>query len=96
MPKQKRYWFKRKRYGWGWVPVTWQGMAVIGVYLALILIGAASLLDEAEESYSAEVGVFMIAVFILTVQLILVAYKRGPAPKWRWGKSAGDNPDEDF
>jgi hypothetical protein len=20
------YWFKRKVWGWGWTPVTWQGM----------------------------------------------------------------------
>ena len=25
----KRYWFKSKLYGWGWVPVKWQGWLVV-------------------------------------------------------------------
>ena len=31
------YWFKRKLYGWGWTPATWQGWFAIGVYVLLIL-----------------------------------------------------------
>lgn len=27
-------WFRAKRYGWGWRPVTWQGWAVVAVWVA--------------------------------------------------------------
>jgi hypothetical protein len=39
------YWFKRKLYGWGWVPVKWQGWSVIAVWLLLVLAFAFTL-DE--------------------------------------------------
>jgi len=35
-----KYWFPAKRHGWGWgFPVTWQGWAVLVVYLVLIIGG---------------------------------------------------------
>jgi len=32
-------WFKRKLYGWGWVPVRWQGWLVIIVGIAILIAG---------------------------------------------------------
>ncbi len=33
------YWFKRAPFGWGWVPVTWQGLLVTLSSVALIAGG---------------------------------------------------------
>ena len=33
------YWFKRKLYGWGWVPVKWQGWLVIAISIAIFAFG---------------------------------------------------------
>ena len=32
------YWFKRKLYGWGWTPATWQGWLSTFVFIGLVLI----------------------------------------------------------
>ena len=31
------YWFKAKLYGWGWVPVKWQGW--LGVVIGIAILG---------------------------------------------------------
>lgn len=33
------FWFKRKLYGWGWIPVKWQGWLVIVIGLAIAFAG---------------------------------------------------------
>lgn len=43
---QKKLWFKRKTYGWGWTPVAWQGWLVIVLYVLFIVSGVADLDHE--------------------------------------------------
>jgi hypothetical protein len=31
----EQYWFKRKAYGWGCVPATWQGWLTLGVFFII-------------------------------------------------------------
>jgi hypothetical protein len=74
------YWFKRKRYGWGWTPSTWQGWLVCAVHL-LIVVGAAVLLNPAVVG-----GLpFFAIVGLSTAGLIGVCYWKGEPPKWTWG-----------
>lgn len=90
----KNYWFKRRRYGYGWTPVTWQGWAVIGCFVAVVL-GGAFVGSQNEESDLA-LWLYLNFVFAAALLLIGVSLQKGPMPHWRWGKSDGDNPDEDF
>lgn len=90
----KGYWFKRRRYGYGWIPVRWQGwVSVVGGIL--IIIGAA--FTFASAPYSNE-GLWLYLTVVLTtvVLLLIVGATKGPKPKWRWGKKPGDNSKEDF
>lgn len=41
---EKKFWFKRKRYGYGWAPSTWQGWLVIAVYVVGIFVATLDLL----------------------------------------------------
>ncbi len=95
--KTVKYWSKRKRYGYGWTPTTWQGWTVLGVWLAFafILTLYYSKLNGAsnDEEYSL---IYLILFFLSTVPMILIFYKTGPKPKWRWGKSKDDDPDLDW
>ncbi len=80
----KGYWFKRKLYGFGWTPVTWQGWVVTGGYVALVLLFALTL-DES--SSPREVAfTYILPVIILTTLLISIAYKKGERPRWQWGR----------
>ena len=44
MPSQ--LWFRARRYGWGWAPATWQGWAVLAVYVIAVLAWAAYLISH--------------------------------------------------
>ena len=90
--KEKKYWSKRKRYGWGWTPVTWQGWTLIGIWLVFVL-GATLIIDESSPS---TVWVFLSLVFLSLIPLIIISHKTGPKPKWRWGKKQDDDPDLDW
>lgn len=89
-------WFKRRRFGYGWTPSTWEGWAVLGVYLLIVLIPAFILKDAHSNSANKEAFFYLGYVLIATGCLLLITYKKGPKPKWRLGKKSTDNPDEDF
>ena len=96
MANKQSYWFKRRRYGWGWIPVTWQGWLVLGVYLAIAVIAAGAFLSAPEETDRKEEAIYFLILTLLTISLIRISYSKGPRPRWRWGKSPQDNPEEDF
>lgn len=78
------YWFKRKVYGWGWVPVTWQGWAVTLVVVMLIVANAIRL--ERYNVAESEFAIYLVAhTTILVVLLIAICYAKGEKPKWQWG-----------
>ena len=81
------YWFKRKLYGWGWTPARWQGWLVIFVYVTLILtLVFTREKDISGNPYSgSNFLVFALPIILLTIILILVAYKKGEKPRWQWG-----------
>ena len=85
-----KYWFKRRRYGYGWIPVRWQGWAVLTVYL-IVIISSANELEKGEDTL-----LYVIMLALSTISLLVIARDRGPRPKWRWGKSPDDNPNEDW
>jgi len=87
----RRLWFKRRRYGWGWVPATWEGWAVLAVYVAVVL--AAGQLVERADWWG--VGAWVTQV-VATVALVVIGFKKGPKPRWRWGKKPDDHPQEDW
>lgn len=93
---EHNYWFKRRRYGHGWTPVTWQGWAITIVFLAVILGSTALLMSTPQHQISTNLWVYFAIIVVDIAGLIYVARLKGPTPKSRWGKSDSDNPDEDF
>jgi hypothetical protein len=83
------YWFKAKLYGWGWTPAKWQGWLVIFVYVALLL--ALVLSRENDIAGNPDSGsnllTFALPIVVLTALLILICYKKGEKPHWRWGRT---------
>jgi hypothetical protein len=81
------YWFKSKLYGWGGTPARWQGWCVIFVYIALIV--AFVLSKEKDIPGNPDSGsnflTFAQPIIVLTILLIIVAYKKGEKPRWQWG-----------
>ncbi len=78
------YWFKARLYGWGWMPVRWQGWAVLGVYIAFVITLALTI-AEPEPPPREVVFTFLLPVAILTATLIRICYRKGEKPRWMWG-----------
>lgn len=75
-------WFKRKTYGFGWVPVTWQGWVVILVYVVFLFL----ILNMIDTSTDTLTWKKLVSVALLSVGLIVICYKKGEKPRWQWGK----------
>lgn len=79
----KKLWFRRKWYGWGWFPVTWEGWTVIAVYLAAVYGLVFYFSPRISED---DVLLYIVApTLVLTVLLLWICYKTGESPKWQWG-----------
>lgn len=81
---EKKIWFKAKQYGWGWYPASWEGWAVLGLYVAWVLKRAFTFSPE----YVGFEGIldFLVDIVIPTIFLLIICYARGETPRWRWGK----------
>lgn len=82
----KKLWFKRKTYGWGWYPVTWQGWIVVAGYIVIMFI--IFNFFPINEKFLNKINFLPLSLwFVLTIMLIWISYKRGESPRWQWGKT---------
>ena len=84
----KHLWFRRKTYGYGWFPLTWQGWAIIAGYILGILL----LAFRVQPSWTGEqlVWQLFVPVGILFISLITICIKTGEKPRWQWGNRDRD------
>lgn len=88
-PPSGPLWFRAKRYGWGWTPVTWQGWAVVAVYLLWTLF----ILEDSghrSRTFFGGFAKFFPRGLLLTGLLIAVCYWKGEKPRWSWGRRPDD------
>ena len=79
-PEQQPYWFRAKRYGWGWgLPCAWQGWVVMITWVALVIILTPILALHSMPS-------FFVFIFGMAGVLIAICWAKGEPPRWRWGK----------
>lgn len=87
--QNKKLWFRRKLYGWGWTPATWQGWGILLLYVvAMVLIFIN--IDKDSHSASDTLLNYFLPVLLLTALLIFICYKTGEKPRWQWGKRVED------
>lgn len=80
MEPAPRYWFRAKRYGYGWgLPLTWQGWAVLAAFMALLMLGSALILPSGSST------TYLIYVAVLSAVLIGICRAKGEPTRWRWG-----------
>lgn len=96
-----KLWFKARTYGWGWTPCSIAGWLVT-IAIAVLLVGGdvaipALAADPAEirwafgflprlPAHSAIVVVLLAWNALIVGAAILVCWKTGERPRWRWGK----------
>jgi hypothetical protein len=90
--ENKKLWFKRKLYGWGWTPSAWQGWLVTLVYFILILIFVLNIEESIPENPDSGSNFLVLGlpIILLSLLFIYIAYKKGEKPRWQWGKDLGD------
>lgn len=83
----KKHWFMPKLYGYGFVPVSWQGWLATLVFLALIILSA-----YVNNFFNCQVGIqdgfgFLLNVIVLTCLFtIIFKDKVKGGLRWQWGK----------
>lgn len=82
-------WFKAKNYGYGWTPQTFEGWLTTFIYVvlvALITVIFVMRLGDPLFDQLVSVGIYLFLLGVFTASLIIIAYKTGEKPSWRWGK----------
>jgi hypothetical protein len=78
MSATPRYWFRAKRYGWGWgLPVAWQGWLILAAFFALLLAGTVAILPFYGR------GAFVIYSLALVAALLVVLRLKGEPQRGR-------------
>jgi len=75
--KPSKLWFKRKTYGWGWTPSTWQGWVVLLIWAIFFGFSVNKMDHEWLKNF--------IVIFISTAILLFICWKKGEKPRWQWG-----------
>lgn len=84
----KEIWFRRRKFGWGWEPATWQGWLIFGTWFVLVCM---FLLTIDENATPRDVAfTFLLPTALLTAGLIRFCYAYGEKPRWQWGEDLGD------
>lgn len=85
MNETKKWWFSAKDYGWGWQPSSWQGWVILLVFIGFNLAVFFGI-DRLSHSVSDTLMVFLPISLVSDVVLILICYRTGEKPEWRWGR----------
>lgn len=78
------YWFKRKLYGWGWVPVKWQGWLVVIIGIAFLMAGL--YIGETDDAP----GAALLGLILMLALIFLFGFWKGEKPRWQWGSPKKD------
>ena len=79
-----KVWFKRKEYGWGWQPASWEGWAVILGHIVLALLISFRMISKGDEINV--VFDLYVPIGILTLILIGISWTHGEKPRFQWGE----------
>ena len=72
-------WFKERWYGWGWVPVKWQGWLVVVIGIAFCVSGI--YIGETDDAPGAGLMGFLLMVALI----FFFGFWKGEKPHWNWG-----------
>lgn len=84
MKRSSKLWFRRKTYGWGWTPISWEGwfataMIIIIPFAIRFSLKGLGIPRDAQYFYA------WASAPILVMILTLLCFRFGEKPKWQWG-----------
>jgi hypothetical protein len=82
--KRNKYWFVPKLYGWGFVPISWEGwLATLGLIILVYISSKSNGLET--QSPDSMRFLFDLAILIIVFSLFAKTKTKGRL-RWRWGK----------
>lgn len=82
----ERYWFKAKRYGFGWYPASWEGWIVMLVWLiAFVRLVLLFMRHMRTTGDIRNLYWYLPLAILITGALMYIAWLKGEPPRWRWG-----------
>ncbi|MEP7166392.1 MAG: hypothetical protein ABI758_00255 [Candidatus Woesebacteria bacterium] len=81
----KKLWFKRKTYGYGWTPASWQGWLVVAVFV-LCTVWNFMRIDALSHSGSDTLLNFVPQTVVSAFVLVAICLFTGETPRWQWGE----------
>ena len=86
-----KYWFRRRTYGLGATPASWEGWAVTVGYVGL-LMGIVYVLTRGHEPLAGiRLGTFIGAMILLTAAFAWITIvKTEGGLRWSWGRDPDD------
>ncbi len=85
-PRKK--WFKRKLYGYGWYPISWQGWLCLFVFLGFNYWNF--MRANLQHSWS-DFLLHFVPFFTLSLALLIfICIAKGRKPRWQWGTELPD------
>ena len=73
----KKLWFKRKTYGYGWMPVSLEGWLTTLIAVAIVIFVAVKF--ETNVLYTS------LTIILTIIVLLAICIKTGEKPRWQWG-----------
>lgn len=80
----RKMWFKNRRYGYGWMPASWEGWFVFSIY-AFFVLSISFSMSYFHRYTSGDWQTWSASIVIATGLLVIVARITGEKPEWRWG-----------
>jgi hypothetical protein len=82
-----KYWFKPKTYGYGMVPISWEGWLVVAIFVGILYISAYINYIVPFSANMTELLSFLLDVVTYTALfIVLFKDKTNGTLEWRWGK----------
>ena len=72
-------WFAPKRYGFGSVPITWQGWAITLAFVAIVTAASVAFAERPVQLIAALIPIF-------TIFFVICARTTRGGWRWRWGE----------
>ena len=85
----KGYWFKRRLYGWGWVPVKTEGFIIILTFIGILLLNVfyfVFIVSKNKNPSRLDLAIFFGVIIISLIFIFWICYKKGEKPGWTWGR----------
>lgn len=78
----KHYWFRSKKYGFGWQPCSWQGWMVLFLYLVILML-LFIFYDKQSHSVTNFMMNILPTVVFATFTLMWIMYAKGEPHRWK-------------